>query len=99
MNGLQLLSNIKKQDEAAKVILITGYSHYRSLMQSSRYAADGYLEKPFDVEELARLMSSLANDPTSEPDSSDESVPTQQRAEPEAIAENAGPAKQPEQDA
>ncbi|MFH1011502.1 MAG: response regulator [bacterium] len=98
LNGLQLLSNIKKQDEAAKVILITGYSHYRTLMQTSRYGADGYLEKPFDIEELARVMSALTNDPTPEQGSSDENVPKRETAASEATPENVAPAEEPERD-
>lgn len=59
MNGLQLLANIKRRDSDAKVILITGYPNYRMMVKSSPTPPDGFLEKPFKIEELGRTISTL----------------------------------------
>ncbi|MFH1011503.1 MAG: response regulator [bacterium] len=73
MNGLQLLSKIKKDDENAKVILITGFSHFRLLLQTnSHLRPDGFLEKPFDIEDLGRVMKKFLNDMNPTPKLSDD---------------------------
>lgn len=59
MNGLQLLSIVKKHNSDAKVILITGYPGYRDSVKSSPFPPDGFLEKPFGIDELRRLMTAL----------------------------------------
>ena len=60
MNGIQLLSSIKRYDSASKVILITGFPNFRSMVKTSPYPPDGFLEKPFKIEELGLLMRTLA---------------------------------------
>ena len=52
MNGLILLSKIKKNDFKIPVVLITGYAHYRQLIKNSRVKPDGFLEKPFDLSQI-----------------------------------------------
>ncbi len=60
MNGIQLLSNIKKCNKNFKVILITGYSNFHGMLDMCLYPPDGFLEKPFKIEDLGRLMKTLA---------------------------------------
>jgi CheY-like chemotaxis protein len=60
MNGLQLLSIVKKHNVGAKVILITGYPTYLETLKSIADPPDGFLEKPFAIEDLRRLMIRLA---------------------------------------
>ncbi len=59
MNGIQLLSCIKRSNSDSKVILITGFPNYRSMVKTSPYPPDGFLEKPFKIEDLGRLMRTL----------------------------------------
>jgi CheY-like chemotaxis protein len=59
MNGVQLLSTVKKHNAGAKVILITGYPTYLETLRSSAHPPDGFLEKPFGIEDLRRLMVAL----------------------------------------
>ncbi len=66
MNGMQLLENIKTHDEHAKVIIITGHCHYRTLAKTSPHPPNGFLEKPFEIEELGRMMRELISDIRSE---------------------------------
>lgn len=59
MNGIQLLSSIKRYDSTSKVILITGFPNFRRMVKTCPYCPDGFLEKPFKIEELGRLMRAL----------------------------------------
>jgi len=52
LNGVVLLNKIKILAIYTPVILITGYSHYKQLLDGSRFPPDGFIEKPFSIEEL-----------------------------------------------
>jgi DNA-binding NtrC family response regulator len=51
-NGVVLLTRIKDVAPRLPVILITGYSHYRQLLESAKFPPDGFLAKPISVESL-----------------------------------------------
>lgn len=91
MNGVQLLANIRRYDEHAKVILITGHCYYRNLAKTWPYPPNGFLEKPFEIGELGRMMQELIGDTSSEHESETmdcpESVPLS--CSPETTPENA----------
>ena len=53
LNGIQLLRQIRRENSSAKVLLITGYSHYRQLVEDSKSKPSDYLEKPFEIQEMA----------------------------------------------
>ncbi|MCB2198408.1 response regulator [bacterium] len=55
-NGIVLMNKIKVRAPRLPIILITGYSHYRQLLQGSRFPPDGFLAKPFTVDELYTTM-------------------------------------------
>jgi len=59
LNGVVLLNKIKEISVRKPVILITGYSHYRQLIESSRFPPDGFIEKPFSIEKLYKTISSV----------------------------------------
>ena len=56
LNGIELMKRIKKIDPDKPVILITGYSHYKKLVDSSNVKPDGYLEKPFNIQQVMNLL-------------------------------------------
>lgn len=56
MNGILLLNRIKHLYPELPVILITGYSHYRQLMENSEYPPEGFLQKPISPEGLVRAI-------------------------------------------
>ena len=56
LNGIELMKRIKKIDPDKPVILITGYSHYKKLVESSNVKPDGYLEKPFNIQQVINLL-------------------------------------------
>ena len=72
--GMDLLQEIKREQEDVEVIIITGYGSLQSAMEGIRYGAAAYLLKPFNVTELIEVINqtldkkrrfdSLRNSPT-----------------------------------
>jgi DNA-binding response OmpR family regulator len=56
MNGLTLLREIKKIDERAFVILISGFGSEEVLLQALRGGAINFFKKPFKVEEVVDVL-------------------------------------------
>jgi DNA-binding NtrC family response regulator len=66
MSGLELLTCIKSQNPAMPVILVTGFGVDNARESASRWKADGFLGKPFQISELKRLIEkTLASLPSS----------------------------------
>jgi YesN/AraC family two-component response regulator len=65
MNGLMLLRNIRRKNPYAKVILITGYGHYKQLLDDQKSRPDGFFEKPFSVADLSKKIEKLLKEPDS----------------------------------
>ena len=51
-NGLDLLREIKSQDDGPAVILMTAYTSTKSAIEAMKLGAYDYVPKPFDVDEL-----------------------------------------------
>jgi DNA-binding response OmpR family regulator len=56
MNGLTLLKEIKKIDDKAFVILISGFGSEEVLLQALRGGAINFFKKPFKVEEVVDVL-------------------------------------------
>lgn len=56
MNGLMAMTQIKEIDPSCPVILITGYNHYKALMESRKTIPDGFILKPFQIRTIAQQM-------------------------------------------
>jgi DNA-binding NtrC family response regulator len=56
MNGLELLTSIKTQNPEMPVILVTGYGIEKAREYAGNSKADGFLGKPFKVQELKELI-------------------------------------------
>ena len=54
--GMDLLQDIKREQEEVEVIIITGYGSLQSAMEGIRYGAAAYLLKPFNVTELIEVI-------------------------------------------
>jgi len=54
--GMDLLQDIKREQEDVEVIIITGYGSLQSAMEGIRYGAAAYLLKPFNVTELIEVI-------------------------------------------
>ncbi len=56
MDGLELLRAIRELDGEVPVLLVTAYSTVDSAVEALRLGASDFLKKPYDMEELARLV-------------------------------------------
>jgi two-component system, NtrC family, response regulator PilR len=51
-NGLDLLKEVKSNEESPAVIMMTAYTSTKSAIEAMKLGAADYVSKPFDVEEL-----------------------------------------------
>lgn len=56
MNGLELMASIKSRNPEFPVILVTGYGVDDARKTAGEYHADGFLGKPFRIEELRQII-------------------------------------------
>ncbi|MBK6766038.1 MAG: response regulator [bacterium] len=56
MNGIELMASIKSRDPEFPVILVTGYGVEDARKTAGEYHADGFLGKPFRIEELRQII-------------------------------------------
>ena len=59
MTGLDLLREIRKQDETIEVVMMTGYPTIASAVQALKEGAYDYLSKPLILDELRHLMARM----------------------------------------
>src|SRR5512145_569449 len=59
MSGLELLREVKKQDESIEVVMMTGYPTISSAVQALKEGAYDYLSKPLILDELRHLMAKM----------------------------------------
>ena len=56
MNGIELLTEIRKLDTNIPFIILTGYANVDSAIEALRLGASDFLKKPFDMDELLLLI-------------------------------------------
>jgi DNA-binding NtrC family response regulator len=59
MSGLDLLREIKRQDESVEVVIMTGYPTITTAVEALKEGAYDYLSKPLILDELRHLMQRL----------------------------------------
>jgi DNA-binding NtrC family response regulator len=59
MSGLELLREVRKQDETIEVVMMTGYPTIASAVQALKEGAYDYLSKPLILDELRHLMARM----------------------------------------
>jgi DNA-binding NtrC family response regulator len=59
MGGLELLREVRKQDESIEVVMMTGYPTIASAVQALKEGAYDYLSKPLILDELRHLMARM----------------------------------------
>lgn len=52
MDGLEILRNIKKEDQVSKVIMMTAYGELDMLEEAKNYGVITHFTKPFDIDQL-----------------------------------------------
>ena len=83
LNGLDLISEIKRLDSTIAIIILTGYGSIATAMQALKLGADHYLAKPVDAEQILSAYREL--NATAEPKQAPTSVPSLARVEWEHI--------------
>ncbi len=63
MDGLDLLKAIKAEHPGLPVVVVTGYSMADTRDEVLSERADGFLSKPFKVNEIQSLLTSLLGQP------------------------------------
>jgi len=56
MNGLEFIREIQQRRHDVQVAMVTAYATVRSAVEAMRHGAFDYIEKPFGVEQLERLV-------------------------------------------
>jgi two-component system, response regulator RegA len=56
MSGLELLKELKEQDPATRVLMLTGYGSIATAVEAVRQGAVGYLPKPADADEILAAL-------------------------------------------
>jgi DNA-binding NtrC family response regulator len=52
MDGIEVLSQIKKKDQFLDVIMLSGHGEIKNVVESMQKGAANFINKPFDVKEL-----------------------------------------------
>jgi len=58
MDGIQLLRNVKERSPELPFILLTGFGTLESAQEAVRMGAYDYISKPYDVDDIRRVVSS-----------------------------------------
>jgi DNA-binding NtrC family response regulator len=56
MTGLDFIRQLQQRRHGAQVLMVTAYATVASAVEAMRYGAFDYIEKPFDVDRLERLV-------------------------------------------
>lgn len=56
MDGTALLEILKRRHRYIEVVMLTGYGSVESAFECSKLGAFGYLQKPFDLDELLGVL-------------------------------------------
>jgi CheY-like chemotaxis protein len=62
MNGAELLTHLKRLNPAPKVMILTAYSAELSRQSAMDLGACEYIEKPFLVDEIRRIVQTLLSE-------------------------------------
>jgi two-component system, OmpR family, response regulator PhoP len=84
IDGLKLLKVIKFNYPSLPVVVITGYGSEATLEEATSQHADAYLEKPFSMEDLARVLAGI--NVAVEESAASESRPTESTAPAQSVS-------------
>ncbi len=56
MNGVELIVHLEKRQYGAQVVMVTAHASVATAVEAMRHGAFDYIEKPFGVEQLERLV-------------------------------------------
>ena len=58
-DGFYILRKLNESEHKPKIIVLTAYADVKSAMDSSRLGADGFIGKPYDLDELIITIRSV----------------------------------------
>lgn len=62
MTGLECLRRLSKLKRKLVVVVMTGYADIESARETMRLGADEFISKPFDIDDLTRLVNELVRE-------------------------------------
>ncbi len=96
MDGMEVLSALKKVDDTVPVVMITGYGHIQSAVDVMKLGASEYLQKPFENAQLVETVRRFVPGPSArrpmpqarreEPLPAPEAMPEARPAEPVPVS-------------
>jgi DNA-binding NtrC family response regulator len=67
LDGLEVLKQLKRSDPNAKIIICSGYGSATTIDEAMQNGAYAFLNKPFDVEAMIRLIVSALRSESDSP--------------------------------
>lgn len=61
MDGIESLQLIKKEDENAKVIMVTAAGQKEKMTQAVKYGASEFIAKPFEEDDIKKAVEKVLN--------------------------------------
>ncbi len=62
LDGLKVLERIKRDDPNSIVIMVTALTSEKTALEAKRLKANSYVTKPFDIDELRRIITRSLSD-------------------------------------
>ncbi len=62
MNGIEVLRRVKEIDPSIRIIMITAFGDIDSYLDAMEWGAMEYINKPFETEELLRMINKISAD-------------------------------------
>ena len=59
INGLELISMIREQNATIPLLILSAHTESKYFLESIKYGVDGYLMKPFDLEQFLSVVSKV----------------------------------------
>lgn len=59
MDGIEALQILKKEDENAKIIMITALGQKEKMIQAIKFGASEFITKPFEDEDVVRAVNKV----------------------------------------
>ena len=56
LDGLKVLERIKQNDPSVIVIMVTATTTVKTALEAKKFGANGYVTKPFDIDELRLII-------------------------------------------
>ncbi len=59
MNGIELLKKIREKNKTIPIVIMSAYGDKDLVIEGMHYRCDGFIDKPFDMEELLEVINNI----------------------------------------